>query len=57
MNNYQAIYQIKHDSGWLDYGRHSVHHPDDAMADVRILEHKEGKKFRGPCGELERQVA
>lgn len=46
MKNYQAIYQINHDGTWMDYYRQGIPHPDDAMTDIRLLERKEGKRFR-----------
>ena len=44
--NYQAIYQINHDGTWMDYQRLPVPHPDDAMADIRLLKRNTGKPIR-----------
>jgi hypothetical protein len=44
--NYQAIYQINFAGVWMDYAREGVMHPDDVMANIRMLERREDEKFR-----------
>lgn len=47
MKRFEAIFQIKNEDGvWRDWGRQTVSTPDDAMADIRLLERKEGRRFR-----------
>lgn len=47
MKRYEAIFQSKFEDGkWLDYVRHTVPHPDDAMADIRLIARHTGRPCR-----------
>lgn len=46
MKNYQAIFQVKAGTRWLDYVRQPVDRPDDAIANIRLLERQTGDPFR-----------